>query len=102
MLRSSSTTRVGSRLEAASWIGQLDGVMMQLSSRTAISAIVLISFALTLIEIPRGDWASLAAMSLASGVAALALMAASALLGGRLKAIESLFGGLDRVYLAHK
>ena len=75
---------------------------MQLSSRTAISAIVLISFALTLIEIPRGDWTSLAAMSLASGVAALALMAASALLGGRLKAVESLFGGLDRVYIAHK
>ena len=71
------------------------GVIVQLSSRGSISAIVLISFALTLIEVPRGDWASLAAMSLASGVAALA-DAASALLGGRLRAVESLFGG--RVY----
>ncbi len=75
---------------------------MHLNSRSAIAGIVLISFALTLPELPRSDWLTLAAMSLASGVTALALMASSALLGGRLKKVESLFGGLDRVYLAHK
>lgn len=75
---------------------------MHLNSRTAIGGIVLISFALTLVELPQSDWLTLAAMSLASGVAALALMASGALLGGRLKPVESLFGGLDRVYLAHK
>ncbi len=75
---------------------------MHLSSRTAIVGIVLVSFVLTLSELPRSDWPTLAAMSLASGVTALALMAAAALLGGRLKIVESLFGGLDRVYLAHK
>jgi predicted ferric reductase len=75
---------------------------MQLSSRTAIVGIVVISFAVTLGELPRSDWPTLAAMSLASGVAALALMASAALLGGRLKMVESLFGGLDRVYRVHK
>lgn len=75
---------------------------MHLDSRSAVTAIVLISFALTLLDVPRGDWFTLASMSLAAGVAAMALMAVTALLGGRLKFIESLFGGLDRVYRAHK
>lgn len=75
---------------------------MHLSSRAAIGGIVLISFVLTLNEVPRSDWLTLAALSLASGVTAFSLMAATAVLGGRLMMIESLFGGLDRVYLAHK
>jgi predicted ferric reductase len=75
---------------------------MRFSNRAAIVAIVLVSFAVTLAELPRSDWPTLEAMSLASGVVALAMMAASALLGGRFKLIETLFGGLDRVYLAHK
>lgn len=75
---------------------------MHLSSRTAIVGVVLISFALTLVQVPRDDWLTLASMSLACGVAALALMASAAVLGGRLKTVESIFGGLDRVYLAHK
>lgn len=45
---------------------------------------------------------TLEALSLSAGVAALSLMAAAALLGGRIKLVESLFGGLDRVYLTHK
>lgn len=75
---------------------------MRLSARSAVIGIAAISFAVTLAEIPRADWFTLSALSLASGVAALALMGASALLGGRLKFVESLFGGLDRVYLVHK
>ncbi len=75
---------------------------MPLSTRAAIGGIVSISFALTLIEVPRSDWLTLATMSLAAGVTAIALMATTALLGGRLRLIESLFGGLDRVYVTHK
>jgi predicted ferric reductase len=56
----------------------------------------------TLAEIPREDWLTSAAISLSCGVAALSLMGAAALLGGRLKLVESLFGGLDRVYRVHK
>jgi predicted ferric reductase len=73
-----------------------------LSGSSAVIGITAISFVLTLAEIPRGDWFTLSALSLSSGVAALALMGAAALLGGRLRFVEALFGGLDRVYLAHK
>jgi predicted ferric reductase len=73
-----------------------------LSARSAVIGVVVISFAVTLAEIPRADWFTLSALSLSSGVAALALMGAAAVLGGRLKLVESLFGGLDRIYLAHK
>jgi len=76
--------------------------MKYLNSSSAVIGITAISFAVTLAEIPREDWLTLSALSLASGVAALALMGAAALLGGRLKTVESIFGGLDRVYLAHK
>ena len=41
-------------------------------------------------------------LSLGSGVAAVSLMALAAVLGARWKAVESLFGGLDRVYETHK
>ena len=75
---------------------------MHIDSRKAVVGIAAISFAVTLAEIPPDDWFTLAALSLASGIAALALMGAAALLGGRLKLIESAFGGLDRVYMAHK
>lgn len=75
---------------------------MRLNSRATIGGITVISFVVTLLEVPRSDWATLAAISLACGVTALALMAVSALLGGRLKWVEAAFGGLDRVYLVHK
>ena len=75
---------------------------MCLTARATVAGLVLISFAVTLIEVPRDDVFTVAALSLASGVAALTLMAASAILGGRVKLVEAWFGGLDRVYLVHK
>lgn len=75
---------------------------MRLGARSFIVSLVAIAFALTAEAVPRADWASSAALSLASGVAALSLMAMAALLGSRWRAVESAFGGLDRVYDTHK
>lgn len=75
---------------------------MHIKSWQVIALIAAVSVTATLAEIPRDDWLTTAAISLSCGVTALSLMGASALLGGRLKPIESLFGGLDRVYLVHK
>jgi predicted ferric reductase len=75
---------------------------MQIKSWQTILVLSVLSFALVLAEIPRADWLTTAALSLSAGVAALALMGAAALLGGRWRFIEALFGGLDRVYLVHK
>lgn len=75
---------------------------MQLRAWQAVSSITAISVLVTLAQLPSATWLSVAAFSLSMGVAALALMAAAAVLGGRWRFIESLFGGLDRVYLAHK
>ena len=75
---------------------------MRIKAWHAIAFLTALSFGLVLTEIPRGDWTTLAALSLSSGVTALSLMAAAAILGGRWRFIESWFGGLDRVYLAHK
>jgi predicted ferric reductase len=61
-----------------------------------------ISFLLTAAAIPAGDWLSTAGLSLAAGVAALSLMGISSLLAARWGVLESLCGGLDRMYLAHK
>ncbi len=52
--------------------------------------------------LPREDWFTPQGISLALGTAALALMGITALLAARLRVVETLFGGLDRVYLAHK
>jgi predicted ferric reductase len=60
------------------------------------------SFAVTFATIPGSTWFTPAALSLAAGVCALSLMGAAALLGGRLRFVEALLGGLDRVYLTHK
>ena len=61
-----------------------------------------VSFAATYAELPRATWTTLSALSLAAGVTAISFMGAAALLGGRFKTVESLFGGLDRLYLTHK
>ncbi|MCX7556299.1 ferric reductase-like transmembrane domain-containing protein [Xanthomonadaceae bacterium JHOS43] len=63
---------------------------------------VLASFALTASVVPMSTWPTTALLSLGSGVCALSLMALAAVLGARWKSIESLFGGLDRVYETHK
>ncbi|WP_396594521.1 ferric reductase-like transmembrane domain-containing protein [Brevundimonas sp. R86498] len=67
-----------------------------------VAGIIAISLATTALAIPASSWLSTAAVSLACGVAALSLMAGSAILGGRWGWVESAFGGLDRVYTVHK
>ncbi|MDV3256984.1 MAG: ferredoxin reductase family protein [Sphingomonas sp.] len=73
-----------------------------MKSWQAVVAILTASLGLTLAEIPPQTWATTATLSLVCGVSALALMAAAAILAARWPSIESLFGGLDRVYEAHK
>ncbi len=68
----------------------------------AVAAVAMVGAIATLADVPRKDWFTIAAVSLCCGVAALSLMGAAALLGGRLKPFESVFGGLDRVYVVHK
>lgn len=68
----------------------------------AVLAVILVSFGLTMIELPSGTWLTSATFSLACGVAALAMMGTAAILAGRWAWIEGVFGGLDRVYAAHK
>ncbi|MFL1552118.1 oxidoreductase, partial [Pseudomonas sp. D47] len=67
-----------------------------------ILAILLITAALLLIDIPVDTWLTSATLSLILGTSALVYMAAACLLASRWGVIESLFGGLDRVYEAHK
>ncbi|HVL09875.1 MAG TPA: ferredoxin reductase family protein [Burkholderiaceae bacterium] len=64
--------------------------------------LVVASFASMLAAIPTGTWWGTAALSLGSGIAAVSLMAMAAVLGARWKWVESIFGGLDRVYETHK
>lgn len=73
-----------------------------LQASHVIGALAIVSAAVTLIEIPRETWFTTAALSMSAGVTAAVLMGTAALLGGRLRLIESAFGGLDRVYVAHK
>ncbi len=74
---------------------------MRIKPWHAIAFPTALSAALVLVEVPATHWFTPAALSLSAGVAALSLMAAAAILGGRLRFNEALFGGLDRVYLAH-
>lgn len=73
-----------------------------LQASHVIGVLAIVSAVVTLMEIPRDTWFTTAALSMSAGVAAAVLMAAAAVLGGRIRLIESAFGGLDRVYLAHK
>ena len=75
---------------------------MQIKSWHLITVLVTGSALLVATQIPADTWFGTAAASLAAGVAALTLMAAAAVLGARWSWVESCFGGLDRVYLAHK
>lgn len=68
----------------------------------AVSGVVAVSCGLVLLEVPAETWLTTATLSLACGFAALSLMATTAILGGRWPWMESVFGGLDRVYEAHK
>ncbi|GMV63174.1 MAG: oxidoreductase [Parvibaculum sp.] len=73
-----------------------------MKSWQAIIVITAVSLIVTLVEIPSETWLTLATLSLASGISALSLMAFAAILAARWQAVESIFGGLDRVYDAHK
>ena len=75
---------------------------MRINEWQAVSFLTVVSFLAVALEIPSATWPTTAALSLACGVAALATMAAAAILGSRWRFVESLFGGLDRVYSAHK
>ena len=75
---------------------------MRLGSRSLIVPVVLASFILAASAVPPSTWPTTAMLSLGSGIAAVSLMALAAVLGARWKVIESLFGGLDRVYETHK
>lgn len=90
---------VGTRTIAFSRLG---GIAMHLESWHTIGLLAAVSFAATMHDIAPGTRVTLAAWSLAAGVTAVSLMGAAAVLGGRLRVVESLFGGLDRVYEVHK
>ncbi|WP_025127457.1 ferric reductase-like transmembrane domain-containing protein [Pseudomonas sp. PH1b] len=68
---------------------------------TIIGILLITTFTL-LLEIPADTWLTSATLSLVLGSAALAYMAVSCLLASRWGFVERLFGGLDRVYEAHK
>ncbi|HEY8554072.1 MAG TPA: ferredoxin reductase family protein [Burkholderiales bacterium] len=76
--------------------------MRAVGAAPAIGAVTVVTAVLVLLEIPRATWFSTAALSLVLGAAALVLMGAAAFLGSRWRVLESLFGGLDRVYRVHK
>lgn len=67
-----------------------------------IVALTAVGFAVTLAQIAPETWMTTAALSLSAGVTAVSCMGLAALLGARIKWVESAFGGLDRVYLTHK
>ena len=75
---------------------------MHIKSWQAVLIPVVISFVLVALEIPSNTWFTTAGFSLAAGVAALSLMAVAAILAARWSFVESWFGGLDRIYQAHK
>jgi predicted ferric reductase len=75
---------------------------MTLDARHTVVFLIVTSFGLTALELPADSQLGTAGLSLASGVAALSLMAMAALLGSRWRWLEDVFGGLDRVYRVHK
>ena len=75
---------------------------MAIKAWQAIVGIVLITSVTVLIQIPSETWLTSATASLILGAAALACMAISCILASRWRGVEWVFGGLDRVYEAHK
>lgn len=75
---------------------------MTVKASHTISGIVLITAITVLMQIPPGTWATAATASLIMGASALACMASSCILASRWYRVEQLFGGLDRIYEAHK
>lgn len=73
-----------------------------MKSWQCIAGLLLITTLTLLLEIPANTWFTSATLSMILGTTALIYMAASCLLASRWHAVESLFGGLDRVYETHK
>lgn len=73
-----------------------------MKSWQAVILVVAASLGLTLLAVPSATWWTTATLSLACGTSALALMATAAILAARWPMVERVFGGLDRVYDAHK
>ena len=89
-------------MTASSTIRQTAIDPVHLGTRTTLFAVAAASVLVALAAVPRDTWLGTATLSLAAGVAAFSMMAWAALLGGRLRWVEALFGGLDRVYETHK
>src|SRR5699024_2725563 len=77
-------------------------ILMAVKSWQVISSIVLITSITVLMQIPSETWITSATVSLIMGASALACMASSCILASRWHGVERIFGGLDRVYEAHK
>lgn len=75
---------------------------MAVKSWQAISSIVFITAITVLMQIPSETWVTAASASLILGASSLACMAVSCILASRWRGVEWLFGGLDRMYEAHK
>lgn len=75
---------------------------MRLGPLSLIVPVALAGFVLAASTVPADGWPTTALLSLGSGMVAVSLMALAAVLGARWKPVESLFGGLDRVYETHK
>ena len=75
---------------------------MAIRAWQAVAGPAAVAAALTLAALPAASRLGIGGLSLAAGVAALTLMAAAALLGSRWRWVEHAFGGLDRIYVAHK
>lgn len=73
-----------------------------MKSWQAILFIIVVSAVLTMMDVPSGDWFTMATLSLVCGTSALALMGVAASLSSRSQVVERIFGGLDRVYAVHK
>lgn len=74
----------------------------RLGPATLVTLLVLGSFATLLAGLPAGSRWVTGSLALGSGVVAVSLMAAAAVLAARWPWVESALGGLDRVYAAHK
>lgn len=75
---------------------------MAIRTWQAVALPTVLAITVTVAGLPAGTRMNLGACSLAAGVAAFTLMAASALLGSRWGWVERVLGGLDKVYATHK
>lgn len=73
-----------------------------MKTRHCLVVLFLITALTLLAEIPPQTWLTSATLSLLLGTVALVYMASSCVLASRWSVVESLFGGLDRVYETHK